>query len=97
MKFKAIFESVRCTSACCKSTISTSRAETMDEASSFYVTLPSNACKDIYHNNTASNYKTRIVKPINLKYPYEVALVEIQYPHTWNHSFPQPTGQPVWH
>lgn len=84
MKFKAIFESVRCTSACCKSTISTSRAETMDEASSFYVTLPSNACKDIYHNNTASNYKTRIVKPINLKYPYEVALVEIQYPHTWN-------------
>ena len=83
-RFRKLFRNIQCTSACCKSTVSASLEQTMDAASSFYITLPSNACKDIYPGNTASVYKTRLVKPINLKYPYEVALVEMQYPHTWN-------------
>ena len=56
----------------------------METSSSFYITLPSNACKEIYPDNKASEYKTRLVRPIYLNHQYEVALVQIQFPHTWD-------------
>ena len=49
----------------------------------FYLTLPSNASQDVYGNNTISNYRTKLAKPIILKEPYEVGLIELQYPRTW--------------
>ena len=53
------------------------------ESSSFYITLPSNASMDYYSNNTASAYQIRMPRTFYLKGKYEVALAEIQYPHTW--------------
>ena len=53
------------------------------ESSSFYLTLPSNASKDIYPNNTASVYQIRLPRTMYLGNNYEVGLAEIQYPHTW--------------
>ena len=53
------------------------------ESTSFYITLPSNASMDYYSNNTASCYQIRLPRTLYLKGKYEVALAEIQYPHTW--------------
>lgn len=53
------------------------------ESTSFYITLPSNASMEYYSNNTASCYQIRLPRTIYLKGRYEVALAEIQYPHTW--------------
>ena len=53
------------------------------ESANFYVTLPSNASMDFYSNNTASNYTIRMPRTFYLQGRYEVALAEIQYPHTW--------------
>ena len=53
------------------------------EGGEFYLTLPSNASQDVYSGNTISNYRTKLAKPIILKEPYEVGLVELQYPRTW--------------
>ena len=53
------------------------------ESSNFYVTLPSNASMDFYSNNRASNYTIRMPRTFYLEGKYEVALAEIQYPHTW--------------
>ena len=52
--------------------------------SSFYITLPSNACKSEYPSISAGEYKVRLARPIQLKHDYEVALSEIQYPRTWD-------------
>lgn len=56
----------------------------MVERDSFYVTLPSNACHDIFPDNDGSNYTVTLSQPIELQGPYEVALAEISYCHTWN-------------
>lgn len=56
----------------------------MAERKSFYVTLPSNACHNIFPNNSSSEYTTVLSTPIELQGPYEVALAEITYCHTWN-------------
>ena len=53
------------------------------ESSSFYITLPSNASMVFYPTNTASNYQIRMPRTFYLQGKYEVALAEIQYPHTW--------------
>lgn len=53
------------------------------ESSSFYITLPSNASKNYYSNNKASNYTIRMPRTFYLQGKYEVGLAEIQYPHTW--------------
>ena len=53
------------------------------ESTSFYITLPSNARIDYYSENTASCYQIRLPRTFYLKGKYEVALAEIQYPHTW--------------
>ena len=59
----------------------------METSNSFYITLPSNACKELYPKNKASEYNTRLVRPIYLDHQYEVALTQIQFPHTWE-TFP---------
>ncbi|WP_150149506.1 hypothetical protein [Candidatus Enterovibrio escicola] len=56
----------------------------MEERKSFYLTLPSNACHDIFPENTSSDYTITLSQPIELNGPYEVALAEIMYCHTWN-------------
>lgn len=53
------------------------------EESGFFVTLPSNSSKHVYPNNTISCYTTKFAKPIELTGDWEVALTEVQYPHTW--------------
>ena len=53
------------------------------ESSNFYITLPSNASMDFYPTNTTSNYTIHMPRTIYLQGKYEVALAEIQYPHTW--------------
>lgn len=53
------------------------------ESSNFYITLPSNASMNFYSDNTASNYTIRMPRTFYLEGKYEVALAEIQYPHTW--------------
>ena len=56
----------------------------MMESSGFYVTLPSNASMDIYPTNTQASYKIRLPRTMYLKRGFEVALVEIQYPLSWD-------------
>ena len=53
------------------------------ESTSFYITLPSNASMDYYSNNTPSCYQIHLPRTFYLQGKYEVALAEIQYPHTW--------------
>jgi hypothetical protein len=54
------------------------------ESTSFYITLQNNVSKEnFFHNNTASEFKVRLPRTLYLRGKYEVALVEIQYPHTW--------------
>ena len=58
-RLRKLFDSIQCNSVCCNvKTVSCS--STMEASSSFYVTLPSNACKDLYPENTASVFKIRI-------------------------------------
>ena len=54
----------------------------------FFVTLPSNASAKVYPQNKIWNYRTKLVSPILLTEPYEVGLIEIQYPRSW-YSFPE--------
>lgn len=48
-----------------------------------YVTLSSNASAHIYPNNKICRYRTKLVKPIVLNEPYEVGVIEVQYPRIW--------------
>ena len=48
--------------------------------SDFFMTLPSNAKFD---GNTTANFKVRLPQNIILDGSWEVALVEIMYPHSW--------------
>ncbi len=50
----------------------------------FYITLPSNSSMDSYPSNTVSHYTTKLPQRLNLEGDWEVALVEIQIPQTWN-------------
>lgn len=49
----------------------------------FFVTLPSNSSRSFYPNNTIANFTTKLPKPFQLNEPYEVGLIEIQFPKTW--------------
>ena len=49
----------------------------------FYVTLPSNASKEIFKSNTSSCYTIDLAKPIELAGEWLVGLCEIIYPRTW--------------
>ena len=46
---------------------------------SFYITLPSNACRNRFPNNTQANFTTMLDTPIELNGVFEVALAEIDY------------------
>lgn len=50
----------------------------------FYITLPSNASAAAFPNNKSSNFTIRLAKVLELPGSWEVGLVELQYPHTWN-------------
>src|SRR6218665_3736378 len=51
----------------------------------FYLTLPSNSSSRYYPDNTIVHYTTRLEKAISLEGEWEVALVEVQYQHSWNY------------
>lgn len=55
----------------------------METTTSFYATLPSNACLDFYPKNKQSSFKIELPQTVYLSKPYEVALAEIQYPVSW--------------
>lgn len=54
------------------------------ESSGFYVQLPSNASMDLFPSNKMCCYKTQLPRTLNFQHTYEVGLVEIQYPNSWN-------------
>jgi len=56
----------------------------MQRSKGFYLTLPSNSSLDIFPSNTVANFKVRLPETVSLEGDWEVALVEIQYTHTWN-------------
>lgn len=49
----------------------------------FYVTLPSNSSFDYYPDNTLSDFTTKLFKSLDLTGEWEVALVEISFPHSF--------------
>lgn len=60
----------------------------MEQGQDFYITLPSNASADVYPANKIWNYRIKLAKPIILKQPYQVGVIELQYPKSWI-SFPE--------
>ena len=46
-----------------------------------YVVVPSNSSMEYYPDNTLANFKVKLGKPLVFDGPYEVALVELIYPH----------------
>ena len=52
-------------------------------ASQFYLTLPSNSSMEYFPTNTLTNFKTKLVQPIELTGEWEVAHSELQYPRSW--------------
>ena len=54
------------------------------EDNSFYVLCPSNASTDLFEENNPASFKISVPKRIHLQGQYEVGLVEIQYPVTWD-------------
>ncbi|KAF7650868.1 hypothetical protein LDENG_00119470 [Lucifuga dentata] len=49
----------------------------------FYMTLPSNASKDVFKNNTSSSYMVDLAKAIELNGEWVVGLCKVIYPHSW--------------
>ncbi len=47
------------------------------------MTLPSNSSMNVHPDNTLTEYKVRLPQPLTLQGEWEVALVEITYPHRW--------------
>ena len=50
----------------------------------FKVTLPSNASMNLHPQNRPNHYVTELASPIHLDGDWEVALVDIQFTHSWN-------------
>lgn len=65
------------------------------EDDGFYITLPSNASKDVFKNNTGSSFRVNLAQHIDLEGPWQVALAEISYPHTW-HNLPDHVAYFEW-
>jgi hypothetical protein len=49
----------------------------------FFVTLPSSSSKQIYPNNKIGEYTVQLSKEINLDGEWEVAIVDLFYPHAF--------------
>ena len=56
----------------------------------FYLTLPSNSSYNFFPNNTVAEYVTKLPTSIELTDQWQVALVEILYPHTFNNIGGEP-------
>ena len=54
------------------------------EVAQFYLHLPSNSSLDKFPNNTLTEYWVCLPQTVSLTGDWEVALTEIQYPHSWN-------------
>jgi len=54
------------------------------EKTQFFLWLPSNSSMDVFPDNTLTEYRVKLPQPIKLVDDWEVAVTEIQYPHTWN-------------
>lgn len=50
---------------------------------SFYVTLPSNGSLDVYPDNTVTEFRNKLARPIHLEGEWEVGLMEFTYPRSW--------------
>ena len=55
----------------------------MNTENEFQLTLPSNASITFSPDNKHANYTTTLPSPISLEGEWEVALIDIQYPHNW--------------
>jgi len=55
----------------------------MNTETEFQLTLPSNASITFSPDNKPANYTTTLPSPISLEGEWEVALIDIQYPHNW--------------
>ena len=53
-------------------------------ATQFYLILPSSSSIAYFPNNTVANFRVKLVETIVLPEPWEVALTELHYPHTWS-------------
>ena len=56
----------------------------MERTKLFFITLPSNSCMEIFPSNTVANFKVKLPETVSLTGDWEVALVEMQYAHTWS-------------
>ena len=56
----------------------------MERTKPFFITLPSNSCVEIFPSNTVANFKVKLPETVSLTGDWEVALVEMQYAHTWS-------------
>lgn len=62
------------------------------DSDDFYVILPSNVKSSTHHLNKTSHYITPLPKPLELdSTKWEVGLVEINYPHSFDNIFPPMT------
>ena len=55
----------------------------MNTENEFQLTLPSNASITFSPDNKPANYTTTLPSPISLEGEWEVALIDLQYPHNW--------------
>lgn len=55
----------------------------MDRAKEFQVTLPSNVSDHLYPKNKPTEYTTALSTPIDLKGSWEVALIDVLFPHNY--------------
>lgn len=49
----------------------------------FHLILPSNSSSRYFPDNKISCYRTKLARPVTLRGPWEVALIQIQYPRSW--------------
>jgi hypothetical protein len=54
-----------------------------DTRTGFYVTLLSDASRALYPQNSCARFTTRLRTPLDLRGDWEVALVDLSYPHNW--------------
>lgn len=57
---------------------------TVMEKTQFYIWLPSNSSMSIFPENTLAEYRVRLPQSLKLVDEWEVAITEVQYPHSWN-------------
>ena len=59
---------------------------------SFYVTLPSNGSMGVYPENTVTEFRNRLPRPLHLGGEWEVGLTNFSYPYTWYQICPETSG-----